>query len=77
VLRAGALAAACTLATVGIGDVHATGQMARAAVTSQIVVNLVFLGTVVAIIGSMTRERAAKRQRQGAVAGRDGADDGG
>ncbi len=64
-----------TLATVGFGDVHATGQTARAAVTAQIVFNLVFLGTVVAIISSMARERVAQRQREGAVAGRDDADD--
>jgi voltage-gated potassium channel len=50
-----------TLATVGFGDVHATGQLARIAVTLQIVFNLVFLGSAVAMISGMWRERARRR----------------
>ena len=50
-----------TVATVGFGDVHAAGQLARAAVTLQIVFNLVFLGTAVATISGMMRARANKR----------------
>jgi hypothetical protein len=46
-----------TLATVGFGDVHPTGVLARAAVTLQIVFNLVFLGTAVSIISSFFRRR--------------------
>lgn len=50
-----------TLATIGFGDVHAVGQLARAAVTLQIVFNLVFLGTAIAIITGFMRERAKGR----------------
>jgi hypothetical protein len=51
-----------TLATVGFGDVHATGQLARAAVTLQIVFNLVFLGTAVAQISGILRARASRHR---------------
>ena len=47
-----------TLATVGFGDVHPVGQLARAAVTVQIVFNLVFLGTAVSLITGIFRTRA-------------------
>jgi voltage-gated potassium channel Kch len=47
-----------TLATVGFGDVHPVGQLARAAVTMQIVFNLVFLGTAVSLITGFFRTRA-------------------
>jgi voltage-gated potassium channel Kch len=47
-----------TLATVGFGDVHPVGQLARAAVTVQIVFNLVFLGTAVSLIAGFFRTRA-------------------
>jgi voltage-gated potassium channel len=50
-----------TVATVGFGDVHATGQLARSAVTIQIVFNLVFLGTAVGMISGMVRARANQR----------------
>ncbi len=50
-----------TLATVGFGDVHAAGQLARVAVTLQMVFNLVFLGTAVGIISGMLRARANRR----------------
>ncbi len=50
-----------TLATVGFGDVHPVGQLARAAVTLQIVFNLVFLGTAVSIISGFFRHRATGR----------------
>lgn len=50
-----------TLATVGFGDVHPTGQLARAAVTLQIVFNLVFLGSGVALITGRWRARASSR----------------
>ena len=48
-----------TLATVGFGDVHPVGQLARALVTAQIVFNLVFVGTLVSLLTSRLRERAA------------------
>jgi hypothetical protein len=50
-----------TLATVGFGDVHPVGQLARAAVTLQIVFNLVFLGAAVTVISGYFRRRAQAR----------------
>jgi hypothetical protein len=50
-----------TLATVGFGDVHAAGQTARAAVTFQIVFDLVFLGATVGTISTRMRTRASER----------------
>jgi voltage-gated potassium channel len=52
-----------TLATVGFGDVHPVGQLARAAVTLQIVFNLVFLGTAVSLISGFFRTRAQGRMQ--------------
>lgn len=46
-----------TLATVGFGDVHATGQVARALVSVQIVFNLVFVAALVQAITSQMRAR--------------------
>jgi len=54
-----------TIATVGFGDVHAAGQLARAAVTVQIVFNLVFLGAALAMISGFIRERAHSRRAGG------------
>ena len=39
-----------TIATVGFGDVHATGQVARVVVTLQIFLDLIFVGLVARII---------------------------
>jgi voltage-gated potassium channel Kch len=50
-----------TLATVGFGDVHPVGQLARAAVTLQIVFNLVFLGAAVSMISGFFRRRMHSR----------------
>ncbi|MBO0825705.1 MAG: two pore domain potassium channel family protein [Actinobacteria bacterium] len=50
-----------TLATVGFGDVHASGQLARVAVTVQMAFNLVFLGAAAAMISGFIRQRAASR----------------
>jgi voltage-gated potassium channel len=54
-----------TLATVGFGDVHAVGQLARAIVIGQIVFDFVF---VAALVGSVTSgmRRRAEAQRRGA-----------
>jgi voltage-gated potassium channel len=54
-----------TLATVGFGDVHATGQAARAAVTVQILFNLVFIGLGVTLVTGLLKHRA--RTRSGAA----------
>jgi voltage-gated potassium channel len=50
-----------TLSTVGFGDVHATGQLARAAVTVQMVFNLVFIGLAAGIVTGFLRSRATRR----------------
>ena len=47
-----------TLTTVGFGDVHAVGQLARAAVTIQMVFNLVFIGLAAGILSGFLRFRA-------------------
>ncbi|MCF2525964.1 potassium channel family protein [Yinghuangia soli] len=50
-----------TTATVGYGDIHATGQAARIAVMVHIVFNLVFLGAA----GSVALARIKQRRRSG------------
>jgi voltage-gated potassium channel len=50
-----------TLTTVGFGDVHATGQLARAAVTVQMVFNLVFIGLAAGIVSGFLRTTASRR----------------
>lgn len=50
-----------TLATVGYGDVHATGQAARALVSVQIVFNLVLVGALVHTITARVRRRSSDR----------------
>jgi hypothetical protein len=39
-----------TLATVGYGDIHPTGQVARAVATFQMLLNLAFIGIVVRVL---------------------------
>jgi hypothetical protein len=46
-----------TLATVGFGDVHATGQLARGLVTLQIVFNLVFVGALASMVTGAFRRK--------------------
>jgi hypothetical protein len=52
-----------TLATVGFGDVHPIGQLARVGVTIEIIFNLVFLGGAVAVITGMVRAGARRHMR--------------
>lgn len=52
-----------TLSTVGYGDVHAAGQLARLAVTAQILFDLVFIATAVAVISGTLRARATRRRQ--------------
>jgi len=54
-----------TLSTVGFGDITASGQLARAAVSLQIVFNLVFLASAVTAFLAPIKARAARRARQG------------
>ena len=54
-----------TIATVGFGDVHATGQVARVVVTIQIFLDLIFVGLVARIIlPTLARQRAQKREQE-------------
>ena len=46
-------------ATVGFGDVHAAGQIARGLVLAQMVFNVVFIGTAVALLSTRIREAAS------------------
>jgi voltage-gated potassium channel len=48
-----------TLATVGFGDVHATGQLARVLVIVQMTFDLVFVAAVVSVLTTHIRRRAA------------------
>jgi voltage-gated potassium channel len=51
-----------TLATVGFGDVHAAGQVARALVALQITFDLVFVAALASVVTGYVRERAASRR---------------
>jgi voltage-gated potassium channel len=51
--------AVTTLATVGYGDVHATGQLARALVTVQQVYNLAVITTGATVLVRSLRDRAS------------------
>lgn len=46
-----------TLATVGFGDIHASGTFARGLVTVQMVFDLVYLGTAVRLLGVIQADR--------------------
>jgi voltage-gated potassium channel len=48
-----------TLATVGFGDVHAAGQVARALVMVQMTFDLVFIAAVASVLTTHIRRRAA------------------
>lgn len=56
-----------TLATVGFGDVHATGELARGLVTIQIAFDLVFVAALVSLLTGQIRERAAAQRRERAA----------
>jgi hypothetical protein len=50
-----------TLLTVGFGDAHAVGQLARGLVLVQMIFNVVVLATAATTLTSRVRERAAER----------------
>lgn len=54
---------AATTASVGYGDVHATGQGARALVLVQILFNVVFIGTAVALVSSRIKSVSNARTK--------------
>ena len=60
--------ATTTLATVGTGDVHAAGQVARALVLVQMIFNVVFVATIAALLSARVKSaaelRAEERRRQ-------------
>jgi hypothetical protein len=57
-----------TIATVGFGDVHATGQVARTLVTIQMFLDIVFVGLVARIIlPSVVNSRARSRAGRSGV----------
>jgi hypothetical protein len=51
-----------TIATVGFGDVHATGQVARTVVTIQMFLDLIFVALVARIILPSLMERRARER---------------
>ena len=53
-----------TAATVGYGDVHAVGQTARAVVLVNMVFNVVFIGTAVALLSARVREVVSHRSQE-------------
>lgn len=56
--------ATTTLTTVGTGDVHAAGQLARALVLVQMVFDVVFVATIATLLSSRVREAAESRAQE-------------
>jgi len=54
-----------TLGTVGFGDVHATGQLARALVIIQITFDLVVVAALASVLTTQLRARAGRRTGSG------------
>jgi alkylhydroperoxidase/carboxymuconolactone decarboxylase family protein YurZ len=50
-----------TMGTVGYGDVHASGQVARVIVSTQMIFNIVFVGTLASVVTRRVRIRALER----------------
>jgi hypothetical protein len=63
-----------TIATVGFGDVHATGQVARTVVTIQIFLDLIFVGLMARIILPTVVSNRARARDSRTPAGGDAAD---
>lgn len=55
---------ATTMLTIGYGDVHATGQVARALVLVQIFFNVVFVAAAVSLLTMRVRDRATGSRRR-------------
>jgi voltage-gated potassium channel len=49
-----------TLTTIGFGDVHAAGQVARVMVTVQMVFDVIFVAAVVAVLSGRLRTRVGR-----------------
>lgn len=55
-----------TLTTVGFGDIHAAGQAARIAVTTQLFFDVVFVGLAARLVGpALARSMAARASTEG------------
>ncbi len=54
---------ATTIATVGYGDIHSIGQLARVINTVQLVFNIIFLAVFVRLISSAASQRQLAQQR--------------
>jgi voltage-gated potassium channel len=53
-----------TLLTIGYGDVHAAGQLARALVLVQTVFDVVFVATAASLLSSRVRSAAQRRAQE-------------
>ncbi|GAA4828630.1 potassium channel family protein [Actinomycetospora corticicola] len=51
-----------TLTTVGFGDIHPVGQMARAVVIAQLLFDVIVIATAAGVIARQARRRAGTRQ---------------
>ncbi len=51
-----------TLATVGYGDIHASGQGARVVVTIQMALDLIYVATMLSVLAGVIGERARARR---------------
>lgn len=58
-----------TLMTIGFGDIHAVGQLARGVVIVQVVFNVAVIATAATTINSRVREKALERARARAATG--------
>lgn len=58
-----------TLMTIGYGDIHAVGQVARAVVIVQIVFNVAVIATAATTISSRVREKALEHAQTRAASG--------
>jgi voltage-gated potassium channel len=55
---------ASTMLTIGYGDVHATGQVARGLVLFQMLFDVVFVATAATTLNAHVRRRVSRSQRQ-------------
>ena len=56
---------AVTMATVGYGDIHATGQAAKAVVTAQIAFDVIFIATFVRLLTQAVQTKVTREERDG------------
>jgi voltage-gated potassium channel len=61
-----------TMTTIGYGDIHAQGQVARLLVLVQMAFNIVFVGALASIVSGQVRRRAARLTEGSPSGGDDG-----